>query len=84
VIRLTPPLQCGFFAGIILLIAFGAATDYSVQLLIDLGVINVLSLFVLPLSIEYLLQLRHRVRSYSDLCEKVRSPAQHSYCWRYL
>lgn len=43
--------QCGFFAGITLLVAFGAATDYSVRLLIDLG-------------------LRHRVRSYSDLCEK--------------
>lgn len=31
-------LQCGFFSGIILLIAFGVATDYSVRLLIDLGV----------------------------------------------
>jgi hypothetical protein len=39
---LPPPLisflQCGFFAGIGLLIAFGVATDYSVRLLIDLGV----------------------------------------------
>ena len=31
-------LQCGFFAGVLLLVAFGAATDYSVRLLIDLGV----------------------------------------------
>lgn len=35
---LTPMLQCGFFSGILLLIAFGVATDYSVRLLIDLGV----------------------------------------------
>jgi hypothetical protein len=51
-IRLTLPLQCGFFAGIILLIAFGVATDYSVRLLIDLGVTYVFSLFVLPFQLN--------------------------------
>jgi hypothetical protein len=50
------------------LIAFGAATDYSVRLLIDLGVTHVtICLLIIPFIV---LQLRHRVRSYSDLCEK--------------